>query len=150
MSDRFSADLKQGVLSEAAQRRCELRAMGCALDREETSFVEAKDAIDTVLQWIVNANETALFELRFEALRARHDRLDGFHDRCETIVRKRQSLLHATTSADAQVGIAHQEFVKCLYVAFPVSCPSFRRSSGSTKSVTQCQQAIRDHLVRLV
>ena len=82
----FTAGLKQGVLSETAQRRHELRAIERALDREKASLVETKDAIDEMLEWIVDANETDLTELGFEALRARNDRLDGFHDRCETVV----------------------------------------------------------------
>lgn len=146
----FTAGLKQGVLSETAQRRRELRAMERALDREKASLVETKDAIDEMLEWIVDANETDLTELGFEALRARNDRLDGFHDRCETVARERQSLLHATTSADAQVGIAHQELVTCLYVAFPVAYPVLSTAVRVEQVCEECQRAIRDHLVRRV
>ena len=71
-----------------------------------------------------------------------------FHDRCETVARERQSLLHATTSADAQVGIAHQELVTCLYVAFPVAYPVLSTAVRVEQVCEECQRAIRDHLVR--
>jgi hypothetical protein len=146
----FTAGLKQGVFSEATQRRRELRVMERALDREKASLIGAKDAINEVLQWIIDANETALTDLGFEALRARHDRLDGFCDRCKTIAQERQSLLHATTSADAQVGIAHQELVNCLYVAFPVAYPVLSTVVRVEQVCDECQRTIRDHLVRRV
>jgi hypothetical protein len=146
----FTAGLKQGVLSEAAQRRRELRAMGRALDRERASLVAAEDTIDEILEWIVDANETALTELGFEALRARHERLDEFHDRCGTIARERQPLLHASTSADAQIGIAHQELMKCLYVTFPVAYPVLSTVVRVEQVCDECQRAIRDHLIRRV
>lgn len=147
-TEGFAVGLKNSILSEAAQRRRELRAMERALDREETALNEAKDTIDEVLQWIVEANETQLTELGFEALRARHDRLDEFYDQCETIARERQSLLHATTSADAQVGIVHQELVKCLYVAFPVTYPVLSTIVRIEQVCDECQRVVRDHLVR--
>lgn len=146
----FAAGLKNGVLSEAAQRRSELRAMERALDREEASLVAAKETIDEVLQWIVEANETQLTDLGFEALRTRHDRLDGFCDRCETIARERQSLLHATTNADGKTGIPHQQLMNCLYVAFPVTYPLLSTVVRVEQVCNQCQRAIRDHLIRRV
>jgi hypothetical protein len=146
----FTSNLKNGILSEVAQRQHELRAMERALDREEESLVGAKDVTDEVLQWIVDVNETRLTELDFEALRVRHDRLDGFHDHCATVVRERQSLLHATTSADGKAGIAQQELVKCLYVAFPVTYPVLSTVVRVEQVCDECQRAIRDHLVRRV
>ncbi|EMA42224.1 hypothetical protein C448_11856 [Halococcus morrhuae DSM 1307] len=146
----FTANLKQGVLSEAAQRRHELRAMERALDREEASLVAANDAIDELLAWIVDANETALTDCGFEVLRARHERLDGFHDRCGTIAHERQSLLHATTSVDAQVGITQQELVNCLYDGFPVAYPVLSTIVRVKQICDECQRAIRAHLVRRV
>jgi hypothetical protein len=146
----FTAGVKNGVLSEAAQRRRELRAMEYALDREEASLVEAKDAFDDVLQWIIEANETRLLTLDFEALRTYHDRLDKFHARCETVTRKRQSLLHATTSAEGQAGISQRELVECLYVAFPVRYPVLSTVVRVEQVCNRCQRALRDHLVRRV
>ncbi|EMA55774.1 DUF7260 family protein [Halococcus thailandensis] len=146
----FTNGLKQGVLSEAAQRRQELRAMKRALDREEASLVEAKDTIDEVLEWITEASETALTEFEFAALRARHERLGEFRDQCETAAQERQSLLHATTSADAQAGIAHHELMRCLYVAFPVTYPVLLTVVRVEQVCDECQRAIRGHLIRRV
>ena len=146
----FTNGLKQGVLSEAAQRRQELRAMKRALDREEASLVEAKDTIDEVLEWITEANETALTEFEFAALRARHERLGEFRDQTETIAQERQSLLHATTSVDAQVGITQQELVNCLYDGFPVAYPVLSTIVRIEQICDECQRAIRAHLVRRV
>lgn len=146
----FTANVKQGVLSEAVQRRRELRVMGRALDREQVSLSETKDAIDEVLEWIIDANDTPLTELEFESLRARHDRLDDFHDQCDTVAQERQSLLHATTSADGQVGIAHHELMNCLYAAFPVTYPVLSTVVRLEQICDECQRAVRDHLVRRV
>jgi hypothetical protein len=146
----FTAGLKNGVLSEAAQRQRELRAMERALDREAASLIDAKNTLDGVLQWLTEANETRLTTLDFAALRARHDRLDGFRNQCGTIARERQSLLHATTSADGEVGIAQQELVGCLYVAFPVAYPVLSTVVRVEQVCLRCQRAIRDHLVRRV
>lgn len=146
----FADGLKSGVLSEAAQRQHELQAMERALDREEASLVGGKDETDEILQWTIEANETALTELGFEALRTRYDQLDGFRGRCEAIVQERQSLLHATTSVDGQTGIAHQQLVDCLYVAFPVAYPVLSTVLRVEHVCDECQQAIRDHLIRRV
>lgn len=146
----FAAGLKNSVLSEATQRQSELRAMKNALDREQASLVRATESIDEVLQWIVDANETALTDLDFEALRTRYDRLDGFHGQCETVARERQSLLHATTSADGKAGIAHQELINSLYAAFSVAYPVLSTVVRIEQVRNQCQRAIRDHLVRRV
>jgi hypothetical protein len=146
----FTTNLKQGVLSEAAQRRHELRAMEHALDREEASLAAANDSMSEVLAWIVDTNETALTDCGFEALQARHERLDGFHDRCGTIARERQSLLHATTSADAQAGIAHQELMNCLYDGFPVACPVLSTLVRIEQLCNECQRSVRNHLIRRV
>jgi hypothetical protein len=146
----FTATLKQGVLSETTQRCHELQAMERALDREEVSLVAANDVIREIVEWIVDANETALTDCGYEALQARHERLDGFHDRCGTIARERQSLLHATTSADAQAGIAHQELMNCLYDGFPVACPVLSTLVRIEQLCNECQRSVRNHLIRRV
>ena len=146
----FTAGLKQGVLSEAAQRRQELRAMKRALDREEASLVEAKDTIDEVLEWIIATNETALTEFEFVTLRARHELLGQFRDQCETTAQERQLLLHSTTSAEAQAGIVHHELMRCLYVAFPVTYPILSTVVQVEQICDGCQCVVREHLVRRV
>lgn len=146
----FTTGIKNSVLSEATQRQRELRAMEHALDREETSLAEANDVVDDVLQWIIEANETRLTTLDFEALRARHDRLNTFHTRCDTVVRERQSLLQTITSAEGKAGIDHRELLNCLYVAFPVGYPVLSTVVRVEQVCSQCQRALRDHLVRRV
>ncbi|EMA44894.1 DUF7260 family protein [Halococcus saccharolyticus] len=146
----FTAGIKNGVLSEVTQRRSELRAMERALDREAESLVEATDTLDDVLGWIVEVNETPLTELGFEALRARHDRLDEFREECATVARDRQSVLRATTTGDGEAGIAHQDLAACLYDAFPVAYPILSTVARVIEVCDRCQRAIRAHLVRRV
>lgn len=146
----FTATLKNSVLSEATQRQHELQAMERALDREAESVIKAKDALDNILQWIVETNETPLTTLDFEMLQSHHNRLTEFSNQCESIVTERQSLLQATTSADGTVGLAHQELLTCLYAAFPVDYPVLSTAIRLKQVCKQCQQMIRDHLVRQV
>lgn len=146
----FTTGLKNAVLSEAAQRRYELRAMESALNRENASLITAKNAIDEMLEWIVEANETRLATLDFETLRTRHDRLDGFCDQCDVVGQDRQSLLHATTSADGQAGITHHQLVNCLYGAFPITYPVLSTVVRVEQICNRCQRVLRDHLVHRV
>lgn len=144
----FSAEVKRGVLSEAAARKAETEAVHRALEREETSLDAAASLVDEAVAWIAEADETPLCELGFDRLRERHETLAAFSERCDEVVRERQSRLRATTSRDADSAVRHEDLVAFLYGDFPVEYPVLSTVARLDETCRECQRVVRDHLVR--
>lgn len=145
---RFTAELKRMVLAETRARRAETAALREALDRERTHLREATETVDEVTAWLAEADETPLSDLGFDALEARHDRLAGHRTRCERLARDRQGFLRETTTEAGDAGIRHRDLVPYLYRDFPVDHPVLATAARLDDVCSDCQQAVRDHLVR--
>ncbi|WP_135828203.1 DUF7260 family protein [Halorussus halobius] len=145
---RFTADLKRAILSSVEQRRAELRAMDRALAREAESLDAALDAFESMADWLVEADETPLSALGFEALRERHGVLDDYRARCEAVARERQEVLHATTSYEGAAGLVHRSLAGYLYEDLPTTYPVLSTAVRFDAVCEACQRAVRDHLTR--
>ena len=142
--------LKQRVVSEATTRQHELRVMARALETEAESLAAANEALGDVIEWLVEANETPLTDCDFDALAERHDRLATHRERCRTVARDRQGVLRTTTSIDATIGLAQRELTGGLYEGFSVNYPVLSTAVRLDGLCADCQDVVRDHLVRRV
>jgi len=147
---RLTRDLQEAIVAEAQTRRVELQTMNTALAREIDQLEIALSTVTPILEWLVDANETALTKLGFDALQARHSTLETHRESCETLLRDRQAFLHQTTSRAAKAGITHQTLVEYLYRDFPVDHPVLSTGVRLDGLCAEGQQTVRSHLVRRV
>lgn len=146
----FTPELKRMVLAEAQSRRSEATALQTALEREEVHLEEAGDAVDDIIVWTVDINETPLTDLGFDALQQRHETVTSHRDCCEEVARDRQEFLERTTSNGLDTGVRHRSLVPYLYRDFPVDHPVLATVVTLDKTCRECQRTLRDHLVRRV
>ena len=144
----FTPEIKQMVLAGAQSRCSELTALQKALAREQTQLDDAAAAIDDIVAWIVEVNETPLTSLGFGALQQRHEKLASHRDRCEEVARDRQSFCRGTTQNGADAQFGHQSLMPYLYQGFPVDYPVLTTVAALNRTCQECQRAVRDHLVR--
>jgi hypothetical protein len=149
-SGRFTPMTKRALLSAVAERKRELAVMDRALAAEAESLRSAADETATVVEWLVEANETPLSGLGFTELRTRHDELSSHRTRCADLCRDRQTFLTGATSRDADVGITHRSLVEYAYSELSVSYPVLQTATRLIEICAECQHAVRDHLVRRV
>lgn len=140
--------VKQAIVARTAERVAELRAMTAALDREETALATVAEAVASVTDWLVEADETPLSSRGFEELRARHETLERHRERCRELLTERQSLLHSTPTADGQVTLRQRTVAQFLYRSFPVEFPVLSTVTRLLDVLSDCQRAVRAHLVR--
>lgn len=144
----FTPECKQMLVSAAETRRTEMGALARALDREATQLAAAAETVETVTSWIVDADETPLTELGFDALRDRHETLATHRERCAELARDRQAFRGAATSQRADVGVRHRDLIAYLYQEFPVDHPVLTTVAQLDEACAECQRAVRRHLVR--
>jgi hypothetical protein len=144
----FTPELKRTVLTEARSRRSEATALHAALGREDAYLGDANAAVDDVVAWIVDADETPLTDLGFDALKRRHETLADHRDRCRDAARDRQAFLRGTTNDGPDAGVRHRSLVPYLYQDFPVDHPVLATVTELDATCRDCQRAVRDHLVR--
>lgn len=147
---RFTPEVKAAVRTATAKRTAQLRAMDRALDAERDALERALESIDSVVQWLAEADQTPLLSLGFEALRARHETLAAHRDRCRAVLDERQAFLRGTTTYHAAAGVGHRSLVEYLYDAHPTSYPVVSTALRLESLCTECQRAVRDHLTRRV
>lgn len=145
-----SLPLLRAVLSESDRRRAELVAMERALDAEADSLARTDETVESIREWLIEANETPLSASGFEELRAYHERLAGFREDCAALLSDRQEHLGRTTSADGRAGLRHRDLVAHLYEGFPIDHPVLVTLVRLDELCTECQRSVRDHLVRRV
>lgn len=144
----FTPELKRMVVAEARSRRAEASALRKALGREDAHLDDAADTIGDIIAWIVDANETPLTDLGFDALKQRHETLASHRDRCEDVARDRQEFLQARTNDGIDAGVRHRILVPYLYQEFPVDHPVLATVATLEETCRACQRAVRDHLIR--
>jgi len=146
----FTPELKQMVLTEAQSRQAEATALQKALEREEAHLDDVGTAVDDIIDWIVDANETPLTDLSFDVLQQRHETLTDHRDRCENVARDRQGFLEETTNNGLDAGVRHRSLIPYLYQDFPVDHPVLATVATLDETCQECQRTVRDHLVRRV
>lgn len=144
----FTPELKQLVLAEARSRRSEMSALRAALDEERAQLDEAADAVDDVVAWLVDADETPLTDLGFDALARRHEALAGHRDRCADLVRERQAFLRGQTSGGSEASVRHRRLVPYLYQELSVDHPLLATVARLDATCRACQRTVRAHIVR--
>lgn len=143
-----SPALRRAIRSETDRRRAELAAMDGALEAEAASLARANETVEPIREWLIEANGTPLSERGFEGLRARHERLAGFREDCDALVRDRQARLTRTTGSDGKAGVRHRDLLAYLYDDFPVDHPVLVTATRLDDLCAECQRVVRDHLVR--
>jgi hypothetical protein len=144
----FTPDVKRLVLTEAQSRRSEATALRKALGREGARLDDSAEAVDDVIAWVVDVNETPLSDLGFEALKQRHETLADHRARCEEMAHDRQTFLQGTTNNGADAGVRHRYLMPYLYQDFPVDHPVLATVAKLDTTCRECQRTVRDHLVR--
>jgi hypothetical protein len=144
----LTPELKQMVHAEAQSRRSEAAALQKALEREEAHLNEAGAAVDEIIAWTVDMNETPLTDLGFDALQQRHETLTDHRDRCEEVARDRQEFLEGTTNNGLDAGVRHRSLIPYLYQDFPIDHPVLATVTKFDAICDECQRIVRDHLVR--
>ncbi len=146
----FTPELKQMVFAEARSRRAEAAALQKALGREDAHLDDAVEAVDDIIAWVVDANETPLTDLGFDALKRRHETLASHRDCCEEVARDRQAFRQERTNNGIDAGVRHRSLVPYLYQDFPVDHPVLATVATLEETCRECQRAVRDHLIRRV
>ena len=146
----FSPELKQMVISKTRARRAESTALHEALGREERHLADVGAAVDDITAWLVDANETPLTDLGFDALERRHETLTSHRDRCEELVHRRQQFLDETTKNGVAAGVRHEHLIPSLYRDFPVDHPVLATVANLDAICDEGQRTVRDHVVRRV
>jgi len=146
----FTPELRSQVFTATRSRRQELAVTEKALDREADQVDAAMEPVDSLLAWLRTADQTPLSGLGFEELRARHDRLTEWDSRLETVIERRQTFLHGTTSDSGQVGVDNHDLVLTVYDDFAVDHPVLATVAELQGVLDDCRAAVRDHLVRRV
>jgi hypothetical protein len=146
----LSPGLKRAIVSEAESRRTEIEVMCRTLDSEATLLEEAAESVDEITSWLVEADETPLSEIGFEALQQRHERLAGYREQCEQLAARRQTFLRETTNEAAETGVRHEHIIPQLYEDFPVEYPVLSTASRLEELCQDCQRSVLDHLTRRV
>ena len=144
----FTPELKRMILASARSRRSEVTALQEALAREDAQLDDAAATVDDVIEWLVDANETPLTDLGFDALKRRHRTLADHRDRIEDVARDRQEFLRATTNDGLDAGVRHRSLVPYLYQEFPVDHPILVTVAKLDETCRACQRTVREHLVR--
>ena len=146
----LSPELKAAIVSEAQRRQTEIEVMCRVLDSETRQLTAAAESVASVTDWLVEADQTPLSELGFEALQRRHERLATYRERCNQLMTERQTFLNGTTSEAVETGVRHDQLISQLYEDFPVSDPVLATASRLEESCRACQRVVRDHLTRRV
>jgi len=146
----FTPELKHMVVTEARFRQAEAAALQKALGREDTHLDEAADTVDDIIAWIIDANDTPLTDLGFDALQQRHETLATHRNCCEEMARDRQAFLKKTTNNGLDAGVRHRSLIPYLYQEFPVDHPALATIAKLDETCRDCQRTVRDHLVRRV
>jgi hypothetical protein len=144
----FTPELRSQLLAATGTRIDELAVTELALDREADQIESVHDTVTELLNRLRTADEPSLSALGFEALRARHDRLDAWERELERVAERRQSFLHGTTSDSGQVGVNNRDLVRSLYEDFAADYPALSTIAGLHGTFENCRFAVRDHLVR--
>jgi len=143
--DRLTQGLKDAVLSAAADRQSEMRAMEDALETEEESVGRAVDLADEVG---ASVHEIPLLRLGFDELREEYERLSALQERCEEGIEDRQEVLHRTTNHGAAAGVRHRDLVGYLYQDFPTDYPVLSTLTRLNEVCAERQRTVRSHLGR--
>jgi len=146
----LTTELREAVVTEAESRRAELGTTDAALEREADQLDAASDALVPVREWLLDANETPLTGLGFDALRDRHRTLATHRETCDRVVADRQPFLQGTTSRGAKTGVTHRSLVGYLYQDLPVDHPILSTGARLADLCADGQRTVRDHLVRRV
>lgn len=146
----LSPELKRAIVSETQRRQTELAVMCQALDSEEQRLAEAADTVEEITDWLVEADETPLSELGFDALKQRYERLAAHREACDRLAADRQAFLDGTTSEAVETGVRNDHIVSQLYEDFAVEYPVLATAGRLEELCRDCQRVIRDHLTRRV
>jgi hypothetical protein len=142
--------VRRAVLERARSRVTETRVLERALEREAEALEPVATTVSDVTDWLVAENPTPLSDLEFHDLRERHERLEGFRDRCRTHLHERQALLRETTSLDGAAGLRHRSLVASCYDDFPVDYPVLSTLVALEDTCASAQRSLRSHLVTRV
>lgn len=93
---------------------------------------------------------TALTELGFEKLRARHERLSAYRSCCREPASHRQDFLPGATSQGETIGVSHSDLVDDAYRDFPAGRPVLATVARLDETCGECQRIVRQHPVRRV
>mgnify|MGYP000203418355 FL=1 len=144
----FTTSLRDAIVAATDSRRAEARAMQAGLADERDQLASASTALDPILTWLVDADETPLTDLGFEDLRARHATLDDHRRRCRRLLADRQVFLDESTKHAGRAGMRHQTLVRYLYADLPVSFPVLSAGVHVEALCADAQRAVRDNLIR--
>jgi hypothetical protein len=144
----FTPELRSQLLAATRERMDELAVTGLALRREAGQVESVADTVTDLVTRLQTADETPLSALGFDALRARHDRLDAWERELAAAAERRQSFLHGTTSDSGRVGVTNRDLVRSLYEDFAAEYPALSTVADLHGTFEDCRSAVRDHLVR--
>lgn len=146
----FTSELKQMTLTEAKAQQLEIEVCRQAIDREESQVSDVNKTVENILTWIVEANETRLLELSFDALKQRHETLAEYRNRCDEIAYQRQDFINKSTTRGVDVGFEHRSLIPYLYQDLEIDFPVLATVANLDMACQSCQRTIRQQLIRRV
>ncbi|WP_408959944.1 hypothetical protein [Natrinema sp. 74] len=146
----WSPALKRAVLEATADRKREATAVCDALDEERQALETAIDDIDEIVAWLRTTADESLLQCGFDVLRAKHDRLERYRNRLETLTSERQDCLTESTNRNETGGTHHRSLVISLYADLSVRYPLLSTATRLYGICGDCQRTVRAHLARRV
>ncbi|MDS0476095.1 hypothetical protein [Natrinema sp. 1APR25-10V2] len=142
--------LKRAVLEETETRQRETTAYLETLREERQALEAAIDEIDEIVAWLQTTADESLLQCDFDALRAKHDRLERDRDRLETLARERQARLTDSTNRYGTGGTRYRSLLASFYSDLSVRYPLLSTATRLYEICGDCQRTVRAHLTRRV
>lgn len=142
--------IQAALRSKIDDKQRELDAMERGLERETDSLRSARVEVDSIIDWLTEANETSLHQRSFPELEQQHESLETHRRTCESLLSDRQAVLRSTTSQGGEVGLTHRSLVVYLYQDVSVSFPILSTVTQLYEALEECQRTVRAHLIRRV
>ncbi|SEQ81193.1 DUF7260 family protein [Natrinema salaciae] len=142
--------LKRAVLESVATRRREVESLQELLRSERHTVEDAIDSIEEITAWLRSTADESLLQCDFDALRRKHERLEGYRSRLETLAAERQAQLTESTNRYGRGGTQRRTVVTSIYADLSVRHPVLSSATRLNEICGGCQRTVRAHLTRRV
>ncbi|WP_049924145.1 DUF7260 family protein [Halopiger djelfimassiliensis] len=147
---QWTPALKETVLQKATERRRQADLLQETLETETQTLADAAEEIDEISAWLQTTAEESLFDYGFEELRTKHDRLETFRTRLETLLEERQRQFSESTNRYGRGGTSYRTLVSYLYTDGTTQYPVLSTGVRLYEICGSCQRTVRTHLTRRV
>ena len=149
----WTPTLKRAVLEETETQRRKAALLEETLQRERRTLEAAIDEINEIVGWLEATADESLLQCGFDDLYEKHDRLETYRERLESLTERRQSQFDEfdeVRTPGGSDGDGYRELVAAIYADLPVRYPVLSTATRLYGICGGCQRTVREHLVRRV